>query len=176
LRGKGQLELLHCLDNLPNSDLKIQLILLGKIADPEYYDRCNEIIKKLGDQQNISITVNIDPAQDDINVALYESHCFVLLSSYPNEGQPAVLIEAMSYGLQIVTTDWGGITDMVPDTAFIHSLPISKEAIVLSLERLRFLVLDQGYICQTSLDFFWKHNEFHRWANDMTKELIGHER
>lgn len=41
------------------------------------------------------------------------SDFFVLLTTYPNEGQPISILEAMENGLAVVTTDHAGIPDIV---------------------------------------------------------------
>jgi glycosyltransferase involved in cell wall biosynthesis len=46
---------------------------------------------------------------------LYESDIFILLTRYPNEGQPISILEAMGNGLIIVTTNHSGIPDIVED-------------------------------------------------------------
>ena len=46
---------------------------------------------------------------------LAENNIFVLPTSYPNEGQPISILEAMSAGMAVATTDHGGITDVVKD-------------------------------------------------------------
>lgn len=46
------------------------------------------------------------------------SNCdiFVLLTRYPNEGQPISIIEAMANGLTVITTDHAGIPDLTENT------------------------------------------------------------
>jgi len=46
---------------------------------------------------------------------LKECDIFVLLTRYRNEGQPISILEAMGNGLYILTTDQGGIPDIVKD-------------------------------------------------------------
>jgi len=46
---------------------------------------------------------------------LRDSDIFILLTRYPNEGQPISIIEAMGNGMAIVTTDHSGIPDVVKD-------------------------------------------------------------
>jgi glycosyltransferase involved in cell wall biosynthesis len=49
----------------------------------------------------------------DKEEVLLETHVLVLPTRYPHEGQPLVLIEAMSAGAVPVTTDQGGIPDLM---------------------------------------------------------------
>ena len=46
---------------------------------------------------------------------LMKCDIFVLLTRYPNEGQPISILEAMGNGMYIVTTDHAGIPDVVQD-------------------------------------------------------------
>ena len=50
---------------------------------------------------------------EDKEVLLLQSDIFVFPTYYRYEGQPAVVVEAMAAGLPIITTDQGGIRDMV---------------------------------------------------------------
>lgn len=52
---------------------------------------------------------------------------FCLLTSYPNEGQPISILEAMGNGMVIVTTDYAGIPDLVADE--INGIVVSKSGI-----------------------------------------------
>ena len=53
---------------------------------------------------------------------------FCLLTTYPNEGQPISILEAMGNGMVIVTTDHAGIPDQVADT--VNGIVVSKDKIV----------------------------------------------
>lgn len=50
---------------------------------------------------------------------------FVLLTRYPNEGQPISILEAMGNGMMIVTTDHAGIPDIV--TNGVNGIVVSKK-------------------------------------------------
>ena len=50
---------------------------------------------------------------------------FILLTRYPNEGQPISILEAMGNGMMIVTTDHAGIPDIVKDG--VNGIVVSKE-------------------------------------------------
>lgn len=60
---------------------------------------------------------------------------------YQNECFPLVLLEAMQYGLPIVTTDEGGILDMVEDG--VNGLICEKNDSVSLAERLELLIKDK---------------------------------
>ena len=45
---------------------------------------------------------------------LIESDCLCFPTYYNAEGQPVSLLEAMAYGLQIITTRWRAIPEMLP--------------------------------------------------------------
>lgn len=46
------------------------------------------------------------------NELLHLCHIFILLTRYPNEGQPISILEAMGNGMSIITTDHAGIPDI----------------------------------------------------------------
>lgn len=46
---------------------------------------------------------------------LAQCDIFVLLTRYPNEGQPISILEAMGNGMMVITTDHAGIPDMIQD-------------------------------------------------------------
>jgi glycosyltransferase involved in cell wall biosynthesis len=47
--------------------------------------------------------------------ALRDSDVFLFPSYFANEGQPLNLIEAMAFGLPLVSTRWRGIPEMLPE-------------------------------------------------------------
>ncbi|MDE5987549.1 MAG: glycosyltransferase family 4 protein [Prevotella sp.] len=53
------------------------------------------------------------PVYGDAKVELLEQcHVFSLLTTYPNEGQPISILEAMGNGMAVITTDHAGIPDI----------------------------------------------------------------
>lgn len=50
---------------------------------------------------------------EEKKMLLRDSDIFILLTTYPKEGQPISILEAMANGLTIVTTDHAGIGDIV---------------------------------------------------------------
>lgn len=66
-------------------------------------------------QLNDYITYHGIVGGDEKRALLKKSDIFVLLTRYPNEGQPISILEAMGNGMVIVTTDHAGIPDIVKD-------------------------------------------------------------
>lgn len=58
---------------------------------------------------------------------LFYSDFFVLLTVYPNEGQPISILEAMGNGMVIVTTKHAGIPDIVHNE--VNGIVVEKQAI-----------------------------------------------
>jgi glycosyltransferase involved in cell wall biosynthesis len=74
---------------------------------------------------------------------------FVLLTKYPNEGQPISILEAMGNGMMIVTTEHAGIPDIVEDG--VNGIVTGKEYKVQSIYE---------SICIKKIsDFTWKNRE-----------------
>lgn len=61
---------------------------------------------------------------------LKKSDFFVLLTNYPNEGQPISILEAMGNGMIIITTNHAGIPDIVKDK--INGIVVDKKNINVS--------------------------------------------
>lgn len=58
---------------------------------------------------------------------LQQCHVFILLTRYPNEGQPISILEAMGNFMGIITTNHAGIPDVVKDS--INGLVVDKNNI-----------------------------------------------
>jgi glycosyltransferase involved in cell wall biosynthesis len=84
----------------------LQLSVLG---EGELHSDLQALIHKLDLGEKISLLGN----QDDPISWLYNSHIFVMSSK--REGQPMALLEAMSTGIPIVSTNVGGIKDTLND-------------------------------------------------------------
>lgn len=82
---------------------------------------------------------------------LEECHCFVLLTTYKNEGQPISIIEAAANGLRVISTDHAGIKDILNEKEMIM---IDKEEI--DIEKI-----------YKQLNYEIIH---HEWVNDILKK------
>lgn len=58
---------------------------------------------------------------------LRDCEIFVLLTRYPNEGQPISILEAMGNGMLVVTTNHAGIPDLVQDG--VNGIVMDKDAL-----------------------------------------------
>ena len=104
---KGSLTLLDALDALGERARGIELHLVGE-AEPAIAEQVEArclVLRASGVEASY-----LGPLTGDDKLAQYQwAHAFALPSRYPPEGQPLVLLEAMSAGLAIVSTDHSGI-------------------------------------------------------------------
>lgn len=84
------------------SDMRLQLIGDGELKDE---------IKELVNSYGLHDKVEFLGIKDDVYMYLHNADCFVLSSDY--EGIPMSIIEAMGTALPIVSTNVGGLSDMI---------------------------------------------------------------
>ena len=106
-KEKGIYDLLKAVSILKNQfpEIKLKICGLGEI------DNCKEICKKYRIEQNVDFLGWV--LGEEKRHLLEESAIFVLPSYY--EGMPVSLIEAMSYGCCCVSSNVGGIPDVLND-------------------------------------------------------------
>jgi glycosyltransferase involved in cell wall biosynthesis len=111
------------------------------------------------------------------DIAEFNKGMDVMCLTSDNEGTPVSLIEAQASALPVVSTDVGGIRDIVLDneSGFI----INKGDIETYVEKLRLLVENYELrvkFAQTGRDFVKERYGYHRLISDMTfyyKELLN---
>jgi glycosyltransferase involved in cell wall biosynthesis len=107
---KGLADLIQTIHQLVQRGItNIHLDILGPTEhDPDYYRLCREKARRLGVEDYLSFrgTVNVRAMLSDFDI--------LVLSSY-NEGQPIVALEAMAAGVPIVSTDVGGMAQLIDD-------------------------------------------------------------
>ena len=72
-------------------------------------------------------------SKDDIIEVLRESSFFVLPTRYPNEAAPRSLIEAISQGCSVITTNHAGIPDLLdgcPHTLILETSMLQQSSLV----------------------------------------------
>lgn len=100
---KNQLTLVGALPQAP----EVHLVLAGPVLDEAYRA---EVVAR-AEERGIGARVHLVGELADVRPALAAADVFVLLSRA--EGSPVALIEAMSAGLPVVTTEIGGISELL---------------------------------------------------------------
>lgn len=110
-RGKGLSELVQAFSRLVNQNADIRLIIVGEptAGETAYADELNKLIAELRIQSSVLFT----GFRSDIPNILSTFDVFVL-ASY-GEAFGYVLLEASAARLPIITTDAGGVRDIVED-------------------------------------------------------------
>jgi len=107
---KGLLEYLAMARSCLNAYPQFEFRLAGPFTDPfgkRYYDRIKNILTNLAYG---------GPLYSHSKSTFFEScDFFVFPTHYPNEAEPLVILEAMSYGCIPLSTNRGLIADILPD-------------------------------------------------------------
>ena len=107
---KGLLDLLDTVNSLIGRGMtNIHLEVMGPTGHtPSYYEKCLAKIAEFGLESYVTFhgTVDVKAMLGDIDI--------LVLSSY-NEGQPIVVLEAMTAGIPTVGTEVGGMAQLVHD-------------------------------------------------------------
>lgn len=109
-KAKNQRLLIDAIDKIVATGRNVKLIILGEGTlrnDLETY------IKKQSLEKAINLMGNVNNAEE----YYAQADIFALSSQY--EGLPLVILEAMAAGLPIVSTDVGGIRDIVTDNGIL---------------------------------------------------------
>jgi len=108
LESKGILDLFEAVTIVRGQGKKIHLDVAGAI-ERAIEDRVKAYLKELGE----SVTYHGVVEGEKKKELLLNNYIFCLPTYYSNEGQPISILEAMANGCVIVTTDHGGIGDIV---------------------------------------------------------------
>ncbi|TKW61172.1 MAG: glycosyltransferase family 4 protein [Blastochloris viridis] len=106
---KGAIRALDLAIELKKSGLEITLTLAGPIIEPKVEKSIIDAKTTLGEDLIILGPVH-GAAKEDF---YKKTDVFLFPSTYPNEAQPVVIYEALSYGCAIITSCAGYITDML---------------------------------------------------------------
>lgn len=105
---KGLEVLLHAIKQLKEQGLNIRLKAVGTFETKEY----EASIKKLANVLKIENLIEWTGFTSNVHAEMESMHIFVLPSLF-GEGLPMVVIEAMSVGIPVVSTDVEGIPDVL---------------------------------------------------------------
>lgn len=134
IREKGVMEYCEAARTVKQNCPEARFILLGGL-DVSMGALKMEDIQPYIDEGSIEF-----PGEVKDPVAFYQSASVFVLPSYYREGLPRTLLEAMSCGRAIITTDWPGCREPVEDGVNGYMIPV-KDAAILA-ERMQTLAED----------------------------------
>jgi len=110
---KAQLYAVQALERLRrrHPGLHVHLHLVGRITQRHYGDEIRDYVERHGLEDEVTIVGEVQKV--DALKYIYATDVLVLTSE--SEAMPLVLLEAMQLGTPIVTTDVGGIPEVVDD-------------------------------------------------------------
>lgn len=138
---KNQKMLLDAFDLVYKQNSAMRLLIIGR---GELYDDICAYTSKLECSKSVTIINNCD----DPSSYLDESKVFVLSSRY--EGNPISILEAMGHGLPIISTDVGGVSDVISDSINGFLVP-NDDAVALSKAMLK-LIMNPTIIAKMSVN------------------------
>jgi glycosyltransferase involved in cell wall biosynthesis len=109
--GKGLLTLIKACAQLRKAGLSFHLVCAGAFASEGFKNEVEQLIESEGLRDAIEFPGVLSGMEKWH--AYHNADVFCFPSHYQSENFPVVLIEAMSFGLPIVTTRWRGIPDVV---------------------------------------------------------------
>jgi colanic acid/amylovoran biosynthesis glycosyltransferase len=125
---------------------------LVMIGDGPLLEECKHLRKKLNLENFITFTGAISTEKI---IAIYqEAVCFlqhsVISTTNDSEGTPVSILEAMSFGLPVIATKHGGITDIITDTVTgflinehdINGMVKKMQDVVNNSDQIKEIVLD----------------------------------
>ena len=137
--NKNQAAILRSFAELYRNNKNIRLILLG---DGPRHERLCELSKELDMQDGVELPGSVT------NVADYYAISDVYVQASHREAMPMSILEAMAAGLPIVSSDVGGIRDVVTDNGYLY--PDDQEQELLRYMR-QFTELDDETIQRMSV-------------------------
>lgn len=105
IKEKGVFELVEAFDNLRKKRDDIELIIAG---DGEAFNQLKDVVKN---KKNISLTGFVEGEK---KISLLKESDIYILPSY-TEGLPISVLEAMMFGLPVITTKVGGLKSFFKD-------------------------------------------------------------
>lgn len=138
LREKGVIEYCEAARMLKNSGVSARCVLLGGF-DYSMGALSMEDLQPYIDDGSLEF-----PGEVKDPVPLFQNSSVFVLPSYYREGLPRTLLEAMSCGRAIITTDWPGCREPVEDGINGYMIPV-KDAVTLA-DRMRCLAENRGLL------------------------------
>jgi glycosyltransferase involved in cell wall biosynthesis len=108
---KGCFDLIDALARVRSDGLDVKLSFVGSEEHPGEEERLREAVHRQGLEEAVAFVGVVGP---DVLAAQYASADVLCLPSR-REGLPMVVLEGMAFGLPVIATPVGGISDLVDD-------------------------------------------------------------
>ncbi|MCA1600296.1 MAG: glycosyltransferase family 4 protein [Acidobacteria bacterium] len=110
-RAKGTSDVIDAFRSLRRNGLSVSLVLVGPVSETDILDQIDAARNDYGE----SIEYLGPRDADGVIEALDRGHVFAFPSTYVNEAQPMVVLEALSRGLPVVASKQGSLEHLLPD-------------------------------------------------------------
>lgn len=158
LREKGVFETVEAFEYLLKKFKNIELIVAG---DGKDYD---ELKTRVEGNENIIVAGYV---QGEDKIDLFRKSHIYCFPTYYGEGLPTSILEAMAFGLPVITTDVGGLKEFFQDEKmgfFVNPKDVRQLS-----EKLELLILDSNKVIKIG-----KYN--YQYANDKLLNIVVAER
>jgi glycosyltransferase involved in cell wall biosynthesis len=133
------------------------------IGDGPNLEKCKVLVKRLG----LTNIIYFEEFQKDVGSFLKKADLFILCSNY--EGLPISIIEAMSYGLPILASDVGGISEQVINEYNGYLFMNDINSIEKVLKKI-YQLEDLNELCSNSKNLFTKKFNLSNKLNNLDNE------
>jgi glycosyltransferase involved in cell wall biosynthesis len=129
---KGLEYLLNAMQKLKEKDFKFRLRAIGGFKSVEYQKQINQLVEKL----DIADLIDWVGFTKKVPEELRKLDCFILPST-KGEGLPIAILEAMSAGLPVITTNIAGSNEVIRDGVDGYFCnPEDSRTLAISMEKL----------------------------------------
>jgi glycosyltransferase involved in cell wall biosynthesis len=111
-RTKGVLRVLDCVPQLATEFPGVEFHFAGDWPEPDVKEEFYAKLSSLPELPVKYLGLLTGQAKSD---AFARASIFTLPTNYPAEGQPWAIVEAMAFGLPVISTDHGSINEVVSD-------------------------------------------------------------
>ena len=156
--NKNQIAIVRAFNRIYQENKTVKLILLGE--GEKHQILIDEIAQK-GMQDNVTIPGNVGNTEDYYAI----SDCYVQASH--REALPLTAIEAMAAGLPVISTDVGGMKDIVSTNGYLIPDNLDEELYLAMKQVLKMSETDRNVLSQESKRIVEKYS-----AERMTEEYM----
>ena len=147
---KGHTNLIFAFKKLLNKVENVELVIVG---DGPEMKNIKSLVKKLSLSESVSL-LGVKP-HDEIPTLMRSCDFFVLPSL--NEGMPTVLFEALSCGKPVISTNVGGVSEIIINEKIgLLSEPNNINSLFFSMKKALSINWKSNYISKYASDYSWQ--------------------